>query len=244
MDDFIFAGESTPLLFQRRTIVLIAIGFVVLIGAYVGMSAALGFSTEINAEPFRQWVEDRGWLGPLLFILIMAASVLFAPIPNVPIFIAAGLAWGAVLGTIYSMAGLILGSIAAFSISRKLGRKWLPRLVGSKASKRLDGLADTMGGRVIFWARMLPAVNFDWISFIAGVTSIRFRVFLVSSTLGMLIPTAVWVVAGEGLGEDFRKTVGAALFWLAGIIVSALYFYYRRRRWLARRAAAAREPAV
>ena len=235
IEDFVYEGEETPLLFRKKVVFGIVIAFVALIGGYIGLSYALGFSTEIDAEPFRDWVEDLGWLGPFAFILVMAFSVLFAPIPNVPIFIAAGLVWGPVVGTAYSMAGMMLGSVMAFYAARWAGRKHIGKLIGKKMAERLDSIADTMGGKVVFWARMLPAVNFDWISFVAGVTSIGFSPFIVATFFGMLLPTTVGVVAGDGLGNDFRITLAAGSFWLLGIVLSALYFWLRRRRYMAKK---------
>jgi uncharacterized membrane protein YdjX (TVP38/TMEM64 family) len=209
----------------------IVLAFVVLAVAYIAISRALGLSNDINAEPFKDWVEARGVWAPVVFILVMALSVLFAPIPNVPIFIAAGLAWGPVLGTAYSMAGMMLGSVLAFYVSRWLGRKHLPKLIGSKAANKLDSLTDAMGGKMVFWARMLPVVNFDWISFIAGLTSIRFWPFFVYSFLGMLTPTTVAVVAGDSLGKDIRITIALGGLWVGGIVISAFVFWRRRDRW-------------
>jgi uncharacterized membrane protein YdjX (TVP38/TMEM64 family) len=185
---------------------------------------------DFDAEPFQEWVDGWGVFGPIVYILVLAGSVLFAPIPNVPIFIAAGLAWGPVLGTVYSMAGMMLGSTAAFWVSRRLGRGWLPRLIGRSTADRLDDLAERMGGRVVFWARMLPVVNFDFISFLAGLTAIPFGTFFVYSFLGMLLPTTVAVVAGDSLGKDVRVTLALGGLWVAGIVLSAGYFYIRRRR--------------
>lgn len=229
LDLFIEEGEETPLLLQKRTIVAIAVGFLLLVAAYVVTSEVLGLSYTIDAEPFRDWVAQWGLWGPLVYIGVLALSVLFAPIPNVPIFIAAGLAWGPVLGTVYSMLGMTLGSALAFGVSRKLGRRHVRRLIGSKAAQRIDRLAETMGGQVIFWARMLPVVNFDLISFVAGLTAISFARFLVASFLGMLVPTAIAVVAGDSLGRDIRITLGLGAFWVAGIVTSALYVWHRRR---------------
>ncbi len=235
LDDFVFEGEGTPLLLQKRVVAGVIGAFLVIVGAYLAVSLVFGLSTEIDAEPFRDWVERRGALGPTVFILAMAISVLFAPIPNAPIFIAAGLVWGSFLGTTYSVSGLLLGSVMAFYVSRAVGRRHLPRLVGARLALRVDALAETMGGRVIFWSRMLPVVNFDWVSFIAGVTAIRFRTFFVYSLLGMLLPTFVTVSAGDGLGRDFRVTLAMGGLWLVGIVASALYFWRRQRRWAAAR---------
>lgn len=238
LDDLAFEGEATPLLLRKGVVAGVVAGFLLIVAAYFAVSLYFGVSTEIDAKPFREWVERRGALGPVVFVLVMALSVLFAPIPNAPIFIAAGLVWGTVLGTVYSVSGLLLGSVMAFHVSRTVGRRHLPRLVGSRLAARVDALADTMGGRVIFWSRMLPVVNFDWVSFIAGVTAIRFRTFFFYSLLGMLLPTFVTVSAGDGLGRDFRVTLLMGGLWMLGIVASALYFWRRQRRWNAARAIA------
>jgi uncharacterized membrane protein YdjX (TVP38/TMEM64 family) len=244
MDDFVFEGEKTPLLFQRRVIVLVIVGFAAIVGAYIAATQFFGLTTEIDADPFRNWVDSLGPIGPLAYIGLLALSVLFAPIPNAPIFVAAGLVWGPIIGTAYSMVGMLIGSVMAFYVSRWIGRKHLARLIGTKAAQHLDNIAETMGGKVIFWARMLPAVNFDLISFVAGVTSIRFGTFFIATAFGMLLPTAVGVIAGDGLGRDFRITLAAGGVWLAGIVLSALYFWWRRRKWIAQRRADAREMAA
>lgn len=231
LDDFVYEGESTPLLLRKSVVIGLIAAFLLLVVAYFVIAEALGLSYKLDAEPFRDWVEKQGPLGPVVFILVMALSVLFAPIPNVPIFIAAGLAWGPVLGTAYSMAGMMLGSVLAFYVSRWLGRKHLPRLIGSKAAARLDSLTEHLGGRMVFWARMLPVVNFDWISFIAGLTSIRFWPFFGYSFLGMLLPTTIAVVAGDSLGRDVRITLALGGLWVSGIAISALFFWKRRNAW-------------
>lgn len=241
LEDFIYEGEATPLLLRRPVVIGLVLAFALFVVAYVLISRALGLSNDIDAEPFKDWVEERGAWGPVVFILVMALSVLFAPVPNVPIFIAAGLAWGPVLGTAYSMAGMMLGSVLAFYVSRRAGRKHLPRLIGSRAAKRLDSLTDSMGGKMVFWARMLPVVNFDWISFIAGLTSIRFWPFFVYSLLGMLLPTTVAVVAGDSLGKDIRITIALGGLWVSGIAISAVFFWRRRDRWRKRHPAPVRD---
>ena len=74
--------------------------------------------------------------------------------------------------------------------------------------------AATWAARSIFWLRVLPAVNFDWISFAAGMTSMRFTPFIVFSALGMLLPTALTVAAGNGLDGNPRLTFMMGGLWL------------------------------
>lgn len=227
-----FAGDGghAPLLLQPRVLIGIALAFAVLVGGYFAAADAFDVSLSIDAERLQDWVGGWGPWGPVAFVAVMGLSVLFAPIPNAPIFFAAGLIWGPALGTVYCLAGLLWGSAAAFWAARRLGRRHLPRLVGAKTAARLDGLTLRMGGQLIFWARMVPVVNFDWISFLAGLTAIGFWRFFIFSGLGMIIPTGVAVAAGDSLGRDFRLTLAIGGGWLAGVLLSALYFWWRQRR--------------
>lgn len=225
-----FEDNESPLLLRKPVVFGVVAAFLGLVALYFVATQFWGLSFQVDAEPFRNWVEDRGTAGVVVFILVMAASVLFAPVPNAPIFIAAGLAWGPFLGTVYCMAGQTVGSGLAFLIARKFGRRHLPRLIGHRAARRLDSLVDNMGGRVVFWTRMMPGVNFDWISYVAGMTSVPFRVFIVYSFLGMIPPTAVTVAMGDGLDRDPRITLALGGLWVLAIVVTAVYFWSRHRR--------------
>ncbi len=231
METLAFDGDKPPLLLRKGVVIGLVVAFVAFVAAYIVIAQAFGLSNAIQAEPFKDWVEEQGPLGPIVFIVVLGLSVLIAPIPNVPIFIAAGLAWGPVLGTAYSMVGMMFGSVMAFYFSRILGRRHLPRLIGPKAAARLDGLTAAMGGKMVFWARMIPVINFDWISFVAGLTSIRFIPFFWYSFLGMLLPTTIAVIAGDSLGKDVRVTLALGGLWVAGIAISALVFWKRRNRF-------------
>ncbi len=233
IDDLMFEESETPLLLRKPVVFGIVVLFAACVAVYFAATTFWGVSFKVDAEPFRDWVEERGALGVVVFILVMAASVLFAPIPNVPIFIAAGLAWGPILGTIYCMAGLTLGSAAAFWVARKLGRNHLPRLIGHKAAARIDHMVDNMGGRVVFFSRLMPGINFDWISFVAGMTSVKFRTFIVYSFLGMIPPCAVTVAMGDGLNRDPRITLGLLGLWVLAIVATAWFFWSRRKHWRA-----------
>jgi len=68
------------------------------------------------------------------------------------------------------------------------------------------------------------------VSFVAGVTSIRFWPFFVYSFFGMLVPTFLSVVAGDQLGKDARVTFVIVGVWVGAILGSAGVFWYRHNR--------------
>ena len=79
----------------------------------------------------------------------------------------------------------------------------------------------------------MPGINFDWISFVAGMTSVPFRTFIIYSFFGMIPVCAVTVAMGDGLGRDPRITLALGGLWVLAILATAAYFWARRKHWRA-----------
>jgi uncharacterized membrane protein YdjX (TVP38/TMEM64 family) len=143
------------------------------------------------------WIEDRGALGPIVYILLLASTIIFTPLPSVVVDIAGGLVFGTFFGTIYTLAGGMLGATVNFYVARWLGRHFVERKLGRQAMAQIDGLAERMGGKLIFLTRLIPLFNFDWVSYAAGLTRISFKTYAIASLLGMLLPVIGIVYVGD-----------------------------------------------
>jgi len=220
---------GTPLLrhpvVRRRVIGIVAMGGA---AALITLELMIG---DVRAEDVREWIDGLGIWGPILLIAVLAAAMVFAPIPNPPFMIAAGIAWGTFLGVVYSIIGQLIGSMIIFAISRRFGRQFIPKLVGQDAAARIDQVAQDMGPQLVFWWRMMP-VSFDFAAYAAGLTNMSFRLFVLLVFLGSIIPTSVVV----GFGDSFDSSWTARGISVALIIVSvsvpATIFYLRNRSWL------------
>jgi uncharacterized membrane protein YdjX (TVP38/TMEM64 family) len=143
------------------------------------------------------WIEGFGALGPIAYILLLASTIIFSPLPSVVVNIAGGLAFGTVFGTIFSVTGGMLGATANFYIARRLGRGFVERRLGNRAMSQIDMYADRMGTRLIFLTRLIPLFNFDWVSYAAGLTRMSYRSYAIASVLGMLLPVIGIVYVGD-----------------------------------------------
>ena len=220
------ADEDTPLLanpkVRRRVLSVIA-----LIGATVliAIEFVLG---DLDVEDVRQWIRDLGFWGPILLITVLAVAMVIAPIPNPPFMIAAGIAWGTVLGVVYSVIGQLIGSVIIFYLSRKFGRRFIPKLIGAQGAETVDRMALRMGPQLVFWWRMMP-VSFDFAAYAAGLTTMRFRLFITLVFFGSLIPTTVVVGFGNSFGKSWEAfAVTGALIALAMSVM--LFVFYRQFR--------------
>lgn len=143
------------------------------------------------------WIEEFGALGPIVYILLLASTIIFTPLPSVVVDIAGGLAFGTVLGTIYTLAGGMLGATINFYIARRLGRGFVERRLGQRAMAQIDMYAERMGAKLIFLTRLIPLFNFDWVSYAAGLTRMSYKSYAIASLLGMLLPVIGIVYVGD-----------------------------------------------
>ena len=98
--------------------------------------------------------------------------------------------------------------------------------------KSVDGFFDRYGKHTILICRLLPFVPFDPVSYAAGLTSIRFRHFLLATGLGQLPATIVYSWVGSLLtGGTFWLVTGLfILFALTIVIFVAKTFYHERQK--------------
>lgn len=203
---------------RRRMISLIALaGATVLI--------LLEFMTgDLDVEDVREWIRDLGVWGPILLITVLAVAMVIAPIPNPPFMIAAGIAWGTVLGVVYSVIGQLIGSMIIFWVSRKFGRRFIPRLIGQEGADRVDQLAAQMGPQLVFWWRMMP-ISFDFAAYAAGLTKMGFKQFITLVALGSIVPTTVVVGFGDSFGKSWQALAVTGSLIVLAMCVLGFVFY-------------------
>jgi uncharacterized membrane protein YdjX (TVP38/TMEM64 family) len=173
-------------------------------------------------------VEERlraaGSLAPLVFVLVMAATVVL-PVPTFPLDVLAGQIFGPVLGTLYAVIGATLGAAFSFLLARWLGRDVVAGFLKGHINF-CQQCSDRLLTKVVFLARLVPAVSFDVVSYGAGLTKMSLARFAVASFLGMLPLTFAYVSFGPLLSAE------GPVAWFGGGGVVVLLFLIPR--WIER----------
>ncbi|MGE0544549.1 MAG: TVP38/TMEM64 family protein [Dehalococcoidia bacterium] len=173
--------------------------------ALLAVGVAFSFAFDFVISRFVQldearivgWIEGFGALGPIIYILLLAATIIFTPLPSVVVIGAGGLAFGTGLGVVYTIAGGMIGATINFFIARRLGRGFVERRLGDRAMAQIDMYADRMGATLVFLTRLIPLFNFDWVSYAAGLTRMKYQSYAIASVLGMLLPVIGMVYVGD-----------------------------------------------
>ena len=187
---------------------------------------AVAWRDRFDVAALQTWVESAGSAAPLVFIaLYAAATVLF--LPGSVITLAAGVLFGPVWGTLWSLTGATLGAALAFLIARYLGGDWIARRAGPRLSRLNEGVA-AEGWRFIAFVRLVPLFPFNLLNYALGLTRIAFLPYVLASALFML-PGALaftWLgYAGREALSGGEGTVRAILIALA--LVTSMAFLPR-----------------
>lgn len=86
------------------------------------------FAYCLDVDFVRSWLARTGMWAPLAYMAVMAL-VVATPLPSLPLNFAAGMHFGPVLGTLYSVTGATAGALINFFAARLLGRRFVERFL-------------------------------------------------------------------------------------------------------------------
>ena len=141
---------------------------------------------------------------------------------------ASGAAYGPLWGTVYVLIGSELGAVLAFLIARRLGYDavrrwgWIDRVRQTRWGGWLlkRGRSQNRLSVAVFLARAAPFVNLDAVSYVAGVTRIRFWRYALASFAGLAPYNFVFAYLGDRLVGASTRTV--ALILLLTVLLAVL----------------------
>ena len=160
-------------------------------------------------ERFRDWVHSNGVWGYLAFAGMVILQILVAAIPGEPFEIAAGYAFGAVEGTLLSMAAAVLGSVLTFWLVRLFGMKLVRIFFSEEQIASVRFLKSTPKRDLLFLVvYMLPGSPKDLLGYFAGLTDIRFPTWLIICSLGRIPSLLSSTLGGAALGsKDYALAI-------------------------------------
>ncbi|GEL07376.1 TVP38/TMEM64 family protein [Salisediminibacterium halotolerans] len=174
----------------------------------------------LNIRPgeIRAWILSFGVYAPVIYLVLYAARPLIL-FPASIMTLGGGLAFGPFWGTVLSVAGASGSAAVAFFVARKLGKNVAAKDWQGRAEKIQQQL-ETNGFYYVFLLRFIPLLNFDLISYLAGVSKVKFAPFIFGTASGMIPGTFAYVFLGSSLVDPSVEVLilAGALFVLISVI--------------------------
>ncbi len=175
-----------------------AVIFFVIIVAVVYVFRFSPFAQEITIESIRQFLLSFGFFTWILFILIYAIGAVIS-IPGTILTFVGAILFGAWLGTLLNVIGATIGATLAFLVARYLAHDYIDGLFKYENIKQK---LNEHGFKIIFILRLLPFVPYFALNYVAGLSRIRLKDFILASFLGMIPGTFIYTYLFATVGEQ------------------------------------------
>ncbi|MCR6514591.1 MAG: TVP38/TMEM64 family protein [Clostridium sp.] len=198
---------------KKKTLILgIIIIFLILFGFYIYQNN-INIMEVLTVNNIKDFVLSFGIFGPIIAILICILTCITTFIPGFLVVFALSALYGFIGSVIITMIGYTLGSIVCFILAKYLGRDFVLKYTTKGAMKKLDDFLKTEGFMSILISRLLPFIPYNLTSYLAGLSSIDLKSFILGTVIGQIPGTLAYAYIGKLLtGTSKSIFLGISIF--------------------------------
>ena len=182
-------------------------------------------------EPLRAQVESMGVWAPLGIVALRGISILLPALPSSVYSLFAGALLGFETGliTIY-ITDLVFCQIA-FLVAKRYGQEPVKKLVGEKASQRIQNFNQSqLEGNPFFLTGLLMTGLFDFVSYAAGLSGTKWKVFTTALIVSVTLSDLPIVALGAGVFNGGKlMLIIASLGVFALAIIAGMVKKYQKK---------------
>ncbi len=179
------------------------------------------------------YLRSFGIWTPLMSLVLMILQSVIAPLPGSVVAAANGIVFGIWWGTVLSWTGGMLGGTINFWLARWFGQRFVARFFSTDRLAKANELSQRDGFWIVLVARLVPVMSFDFISYLAGLSSISFAQYSLATAIGMIPGSFAWATLGHdvGLAEFSAWRISlVALIFVGGILGGRWWMARHRSR--------------
>lgn len=181
--------KNNQTVYKCVVLTLIAAAIVLITLYILKISGALEKISSV--EQLRSYVASFGVAASIIYVALNVLQVVVLPIPGF-VAIATGVAlFGPLKASIYSFIGIMIGSITAFFIGKKLGYKVVVWLVGKETLDKWLNAVKNKDRIVLTFMFLFPLFPDDVLCFVAGLSSMTTPYFIIMITICRIISIVV-----------------------------------------------------
>lgn len=168
-------------------------------------------------------------IAPAIFVIARAVPIVVAPIPGILVDLVGLYFFEWWFGLILAEIAILVGSSLVFIISRKFREPLLKRFL---SLQKLHQWEDSYSERQKFWGlvfiRLTTSPMFDYISYAAGLTKIKFGKYLTTTFIGtMPLMFGIYYFGGIFIDKGPYIIAGGTAI-IGGIVLVAKKYYAKK----------------
>ncbi|REJ05230.1 TVP38/TMEM64 family protein [Halobacillus trueperi] len=200
------------------------------LGLFIALAWFVRSRFDVSADNIRSYILSFGAIGPLIFMGLYAIGPIVV-FPTSVLSLAAAFAYGIWPGMLY----IVIGATGAGVTGYIMGRFFGDSVLKFHQSKWAGNIYERMQGQgflYVFILRLIPLVGFDILSYLAGMTRVKFLSFVLATVIGMLPGTFAYSLVGTSLASGDRTLILIAFSVFTLLLVTTYLFRNKVRTWL------------
>ncbi len=194
---------------------LVALGIALTTVMTVSMLVVEQIGVDALTRP-ASWQTDMSIVVAAVSIALLTSDVIL-PIPSSLVLIGNGAVFGATLGSLISVAGLVTGAWLGYAIGA-LGGPAAQRIISERDRRWLSEFADRHGPWAVAATRAVPLAS-ELMAVLSGATRMRPMVFAAVAVIGSVAVAAPLALLGDGVLPGRSAIVITAAASVAGLVV-------------------------
>lgn len=186
---------------RRKALALISLGVVLVLLGLLTLFMWRWLSS-FSQEDFREYIRSYGAVGWLILLGLQILQVFIALIPGELLESAAGYIFGPILGTLLCYAGLAIGTVIVFLLTRRFGARLAEVFISREKINEFRFInTEKKRDRLIFLMFFIPGTPKDLLTYFVGLTDIKLSAFLTLSLVARIPSVLSSTFGGHLLGE-------------------------------------------
>jgi uncharacterized membrane protein YdjX (TVP38/TMEM64 family) len=192
----------------------------------VAVVGALALTGNIpNSDEARDFVDDLGALGPLLYVPLFVVVNFAVAWPILAG--AAGLLFGTAVGTPLAVLGVTAAALTQMAIARKLAGEHRGRLLPQR-TKRVENFLTENGTLAVLESRIVPLLPYGVVNYSGGLTHLPYRAMAVGTLIGAAPKVFVYTALGGSLDDLTSPEAITAIALLVILGIAGAMFVHHR----------------
>lgn len=156
-------------------------------------------NTKEGLENFINDVQNTGFLGGIILVVIQILQVVVAFIPGEFVELASGIMFGPVLGLVLCLIGLNIGTIIIFGLVKLLGKPFVDENVSDHNQKFLFLNNSNRTLIILFFIFLIPGIPKDILIYLVPLTKVKMWQFLIVSSVSRIPSILTSTIAGTSI---------------------------------------------
>jgi len=170
------------------------------------------FSMITERETLVAYLKPYGPLGIVLLYIFLFLQVFIATIPGQAIIVTGGYLYGFWAGLIISYTSTVIASHICYELARRYGRPLVKKLAPAHVVDKWTVRAERQGIPFFIFSFTTPIFPADVMNFVAGLSGLSPRKFLIANVIGRLPSAIVFTLIGShGLGLPLNLMIALAV---------------------------------